>query len=64
MDFWKPKRTSKKKIFIWRKRARRELSCDMVHFFIDLVIIEISFNLYLSVGSESIETDTFTNNEK
>ena len=62
--FWRPKRTSKKNIFIWLKRARRELSCDVVHLFIALGIIEISFDLYLSVGSESFEAYTITNNGK
>ena len=51
-------------MFIRRKRARRKISCDVVHLFIALVIIEISFELYLSVGSESIETHTLTNNGK
>ena len=32
----------------------------MVHLFIALVIIEISFDLYLSIGSESIETQMYT----
>ena len=64
MGFWRPKRTSKKKIVIWQKRARRKISCDVVNLFIVLVIIEISFGLYLSVGSESIETHTLTNNGK
>ena len=31
----------------------------MVHLFITLVIIEISFDLYLSIGSESIETQRY-----
>ena len=63
LDFWRQK-TSKKKIFILWKRACRELSCDVVHFFIALVIIETSFDLYLSVGSVIIETDNPTNNRK
>ena len=58
------KKTSKKKIFIWWKLARGELSCDVVYLFIDLVIIEISFDLYLSIGIESIEAHTLTNNGK
>ena len=62
--FLEAKKASKKKMFIWWKRARREISCDEVHFFIALVIIDISFDLYLSVGSESIETHTLTNNRK
>ena len=32
----------------------------MVHLFIALVIIEIYFDLYLSIGSESIETQMYT----
>ena len=32
----------------------------MVHLFIALVIIDISFDLYLSIGSESIETQMYT----
>ena len=60
LDFWRPKRTSKKKIFIWWKRYCRKLSCGMVHLFIALVIIEISFDLYLSIGSDFIETHMYT----
>ena len=52
------------KRFIWRKRDCQEISCDVVHLLIALVIIEISFDLYLSVSSESIETHTLTNNGK
>ena len=58
--FLEAQKTSKEKIFIWRKQARRKLSCDVVHLFIALVIIEISFDLYLSIGSESIETQMYT----
>ena len=32
----------------------------MVHLFIALVIIEISFDLYPSIGSDSIETQMYT----
>ena len=46
------------------KRARRELSCDVVHLFIGIFIIEISFDLNLSVGVYSIETHTLTNNRE
>ena len=49
--FLEAKKASKKKIFIWWKQARYEISCDDVHLFIDLVVIEISFDLYLSVSS-------------
>ena len=62
--FFEAKKTSKKKIFIWWKRARRELSYDVVHLFIDLVFIGIPFDLYLSVGSGTIETHTLINNRK
>ena len=62
--FLEAQNNSKKKIFIVCKRARHELSCDVVHFFISLVIIDIYFDLYLSVGSESIQTHTITNNGK
>ena len=36
----------------------------MVHLFIDVSIIKISFDLYLSAGSESIDTYTLANNGK
>ena len=62
--FLEAKITSKKIIFIWKKRVRRYISCDMVYLFIDIVISEISFVLYLSVFSESIETHTLTKNGK
>ena len=45
------------------KTSFPKLSCDVVHFFIALVIIGISFELYLYIGSESIETHTLTNNK-
>ena len=35
----------------------------MIHFFIALGIIDISFDLYLSIGSESIETYIITKTE-
>ena len=53
-----------KKIFMLWKRARRKISCDVVPFFIALVVINISIDLHLFIGSESIETDTLTNNRK
>ena len=62
--FLEAKKTSKKKICICWKRARRKISCDVVHLFISLVTIEISFYFYLYVGSESIETHTLTNKGK
>ena len=62
--FLEAKNTSKRKIFLWQKRACRELSCDVFQLFIVRVIIEIYFDLYLSVGSESINTHTLTNNRK
>ena len=60
LGFWWKQRTSKKKLYIRLKRARRKLSCDVVHLFIAIVIIEISFDLHLSIGSESIETQMYT----
>ena len=60
--FLETKKTSKKKICIWWKQARCEFSRDVVHLFIALVIIEMFFDFYLSVGSESIATHTLTNN--
>ena len=62
--FFETNKTSKKKIFIWWKQAHREISCYVVHLFIALVIIDISFDLYLSIGSEIIETHTLSNNGK
>ena len=59
--FWRPKRDSKKKIFISWKRARRELSCDVVHLIIALVIIYLSFDLYLYVARVSMEITDHTN---
>ena len=38
-EFLEAQKNSKKKIFIWRKQARHEISYDVVHFFIALVII-------------------------
>ena len=46
-------KTSSSRTFMW---------CDS--FFIALVIIEISLDLYIYVGSDSIETNTLTNNGK
>ena len=63
-QFLGAKITFKKKIFIWLKRARRKLLCDVVYFFIALVIINIAFDISLSVGSESVDTQTLTNNGK
>ena len=62
--FLDTKKLSNKKICIWRKQVYREIPCDVVHLFIALVIIEISFDLSLSVGNDSIETHTLTNNVK
>ena len=64
LGFLQVKKTSKKKIFIWWKRARHELLYDVFHFFMALVIIEISSYVYISVGSDSSETHTLTNNGK
>ena len=64
LGFLEAKKTSKKMIFLWWKQACRKISCDVVHFSIALVIIEISFDLTLSVVSESIETHTLTDNRK
>ena len=58
------KKLLRRLIFIWLKRARHKISCDVVHFFIDLVIIEIFFDLYFSDGRDSIATHTLTNNRK
>ena len=62
--FLEAKKTSKRKIFIWRKQAFCKISCDVVHSFIALFIIDISFDLSLSVGSGIIESYTLTNNGK
>ena len=43
-----------------KKTSSLQTSCDVVHFFIDLFVIDIFFDLYLSVGSESIETNHLT----
>ena len=57
-------KSPKKKIFIWQKRARHELSCDVFHLFIALFVIGIFFDLYLSVCGDIIETHTLTNDVK
>ena len=61
--FLEAKKTSKKKIFIWWKRDCSKISYNVVHLFIDVVIIETLFDLSLPIGSESIETHTLANNE-
>ena len=43
LDFGGQKELLRRFIFIWWKQARRKLSFDVVYFFIDLFIIEISF---------------------
>ena len=48
---------------LWKK-IRRRLSWDGVPLFIALFIINISFDLYLYILSESIEKRTLTNNRK
>ena len=63
--FLEAQKTSKEKIFIWRKQARRKLSCDVVHLFFALVIIGIFFDLTPPpLVSESIEAHTMSNNGK
>ena len=38
------------------KKYRRYISCDVVHLFIYFFLIELSFDLYLSVVRVSTET--------
>ena len=53
--FW-GKRSSKKKIFICWKWARHDLSCDRFFFFINVIPIGLSFDIYISVVRVSVET--------
>ena len=50
--------------FYGENELTAKLSCDVVYFLIALLIIDIYFDLYLSVVSEIIETHTITNNGK
>ena len=59
------KNSQEENIYIYGKNElAAKLSCDVVHLFIALLNIEISFDLYLVDGSESIETHTLANNVK